>query len=141
MILVPNMECRCCCSAHEALTALMMLVWPEPGIQPVTTITMSPDLKNPRAFPDEDSEPELDLCYGPPRGESGNQSEALTDIHAKVDSAVHVVGPDGSGQRVEEDGEHPPQELGLTGHLRKTTEEENGTGTVYLKKKIKKKKL
>lgn len=47
--------------------------------------------------------------------------EALTDIHAEVDSAVDVVGPDGSGQRVEEDGEDPPQELGLTGHLGETT--------------------
>lgn len=31
----------------------MMLVWPDPGIQPVTTITMSPDLKNPLALPDK----------------------------------------------------------------------------------------
>lgn len=38
-------------SRYGACTALMMFVCPEPGIQPVTTITMSPDLKNPRAFP------------------------------------------------------------------------------------------
>lgn len=36
---------------HGTLTALIMLVSPDPGIQPVTTITMSPDLKNPLAFP------------------------------------------------------------------------------------------
>lgn len=37
---------------YGTLTALMMLVWPDPGIQPVTTITMWPDLKNPLAFPE-----------------------------------------------------------------------------------------
>lgn len=130
MILQPNVGCRCCCSAHGALTALMMLVWPEPGIQPVTTITMSPDLKNPRAFPDKRQRARVK----PLPGSQAGTREALTDVHAKVDPAVDVVGPDGSRQRVEEDREHPPQELGLTGHLRKTTEvrprEENGTGSV-----------
>ncbi len=38
---------------YSTLTALIMLVWPDPGIQPVTTITMSPDFKNPLAFPEE----------------------------------------------------------------------------------------
>lgn len=72
MILLPKIRCRCWCPAHGALTALMMLVWPEPGIQPVTTITMSPDLKNPRAFPDDDSEPELNLSHGPNRANVAN---------------------------------------------------------------------
>ena len=40
-------------TCYGTLTALIMLVWPDPGIQPVTTITMSPDLKNPLAFPEE----------------------------------------------------------------------------------------
>lgn len=35
------------------VTALMMLVCPEPGLQPVTTITISPVLKKPRALPAE----------------------------------------------------------------------------------------
>lgn len=61
MIVLPTVGCWCWCSAQVALTALMMLVWPEPGIQPVTTITMSPDLKNPRSFPDDDSQDEGNL--------------------------------------------------------------------------------
>lgn len=56
----------------------MMLVWPEPGIQPVTTITMSPDVKNPRALPDEDSERELDL--EDKQGKSGRHREAHSPI-------------------------------------------------------------
>ena len=33
------------------LSTRMMLVWPEPGCQPVTTITRSPELRKPQSFP------------------------------------------------------------------------------------------
>lgn len=33
-------------------TTRMVLVYPEPGRQPVSTITTSPGLKNPRALPE-----------------------------------------------------------------------------------------
>lgn len=69
MMLLPNAVCRRRCSAQGALTARMMLVWPEPGIQPVTTITMSPDLKNPRAFPGDHSEPGLKPSPGSRAGD------------------------------------------------------------------------
>lgn len=106
--------------AHWTLTALMMLVWPEPGIQPVTTITMSPGLKNPRALPDEDGERECHLPLDDEPAKSGKRREALTYIHAEVDPAVDVVGPDRSGQRVEEPREHAPEQLRLAGHLRRS---------------------
>lgn len=98
---------------YGTLTALMMLVWPDPGIQPVTTITMSPDLKNPLALPDKVHEGDKKqrrrvsetsrrvVWRRPPLS-----ADTLTYVHAKVDSVVHVVGPDGSRQRVEEDGKH-----------------------------------
>lgn len=42
-----------------------------------------------------------------------------TYVHAKVDPVVDVVGPDRGRQRMEESREHPPEQLGLTGHLEK----------------------
>lgn len=90
----------------------MMLVWPDPGIQPVTTITMSPDLKNPLALPDKvhEGDKKQRRCVS----ETSRRAvwrrhppvDTLTYVHAKVDSVVHVVSPDGSRQRVEEDGKH-----------------------------------
>lgn len=56
---------------------------------------------------------------------------ALTDIHAKADPAVHIIRPDGSGEGVEEDREHPPQELRLTGHLSRTAGVRNGRGVFF----------
>lgn len=90
----------------------MMLVWPDPGIQPVTTITMSPDLKNPLALPDKvhggDKKQSWRVSDVPPGCLEAPPplADTLTYVHAKVDSVVHIVGPDGSRQRVEEDGKH-----------------------------------
>lgn len=119
------------------LTARIMLVWPELGIHPVTTITMSPGLKNPLTFP---------MGAGGWRGErkgwergrahekysiisrdnnnnnTCNHKCRLTYLHAIVDPVVYIVGPHRSRQRVVEDRENPPQQLGLTGHLRNMTE-------------------
>lgn len=94
---------------YGTLTALMMLVWPDPGIQPVTTITMSPDLKNPLALPDKETKKQRRRVSEMSRRAVWRrrpQADTLTYVHAKVDSVVHVVGPDRSRQRVKEDGKH-----------------------------------
>lgn len=90
-----------------------MLVWPDPGIQPVTTITMSPDLKNPLAFPEEVGEHKQrgsvskTKSWHKQREIQTAHTHTLTYIHAKVDSVVYIVGPDRSRKRVEEGRKHP----------------------------------
>lgn len=120
----------CRVSSYSTLTALMMLVCPDPGIQPVTTITMSPVLKNPRALPG--GRVRRGVRRGAPSHTNTNNNiswtletgtrrhtHTQTYVHAKVDPVVDVVGPDRGGQRMEESREHPPEQLGLTGHLEK----------------------
>lgn len=96
------------------VTALMMLVCPEPGLQPVTTITISPVLKKPRALPAERQK--LTHTYTLTHTHTCS-SLTLTDVHCKCHAVVHIIGPDLSGRSWEQGGENAAEQLWLTGHL------------------------